>query len=173
MTLIITKNTDRLSITPASYKPSLKAQFKKTPIHLRFYTEVLTFAKTIPMRTIIIIAIALFFSTAAFAQQKIAAQFPKASFAGKSSGEVTADEIITAGELLSTNSELKVKSFTMTFNFSDKPVSASSKSSKLTESMKGYLKELKSGQKVTVENIETVKADGVVIKLEPLIFILK
>lgn len=126
------------------------------------------------MKTLFIIIIGVMLSVPSFAQQKITAQFPKAAFAGKSGGEITADEIIKAGELLPTNSELKVKSFSLTFVNDKKDLyTLKSNSNKLNANMISYLKNLKSGQKFFVEDIETVKSDGAVIKLESLTFTIK
>jgi hypothetical protein len=125
------------------------------------------------MRTLFILATMLLLTLTANAQIQIAAEFPKASIAGKSSGEVTIDEIIKAGELLTNNNELKVKSFSLTFKLDGDLVTTTSKSNKITDKMTGYLKQLTPGQKLYFEDIETTKADGAVIKLQPVWFIIK
>jgi hypothetical protein len=125
------------------------------------------------MKAIIVITLALFFTVAASAQQKIAAQFPKATLAGKSSGEITVNEILKAGALSTTSSELKIVSFSFSLKDGKNVISLDNKTAKFSESTLGFVRNLQAGKTLYVENIETVKFDGVAIKLEPVKFTIK
>lgn len=111
---------------------------------------------------------AIIISFAALAQQAITAEFPKATLSGKNAGEITVNEIITAGELGVTNSGLKIVRFALSLNVGADLVTYTSTSSKLTSQMIGAVKTLEKGKKLFIEDIETVNSGGLIIKLEAL-----
>jgi hypothetical protein len=125
------------------------------------------------MKKSVLLIILLVFSLATNAQQLLTAQFPKVTIAGKSSGEITVKEIISAGGLQTTHSSLTITHFVFTIKNDGNSVTAASNSAKLTNQMIGYLKSLKKGDKFYIEEIETVTSSGKVIQLAPQNFAIK
>jgi hypothetical protein len=125
------------------------------------------------MRGIVFLAIAFIFCTTAFAQREIPAQFPKATIAGKSAGEITINEILKAGALLPTSSELTIVHCAFTTKIGNDLITETSNSSKITDNMIGVVRKMVKGQKLVVDQIEAKTSDGKTINLETLIFFIQ
>jgi hypothetical protein len=125
------------------------------------------------MKKLILFAVGIFLLTAAFAQQKIAVQFPKVTLAGKSSGEISIAEIVQAGELFATNTGLKVVYFAITLNPGGAVVKENKSNNKLTAEMITYLKSLVPGSVFYLDRVEVANNTGASIKLEPQKFTIK
>jgi len=125
------------------------------------------------MKRIIFVFAAIVFAMSAFAQQEIKAEFPKATIGGKSSGEITVNEIISAGQLLVTNPELKITHFIFKFKIGEEMVTASSDSDKITTNMMDLIKGIKPGDRLYMDEIKATKQDGTIIDLPPQPFIIK
>jgi hypothetical protein len=125
------------------------------------------------MKRIVFLAFIMIISTTVFAQQKITAKYPKATIAGKSAGDITINEIVTAGELLTTNPEIKITHFAFTLKSGNDLVTEISNSNKITDNMVGFIRKMGRGQKLVVEKIEATTPDGKTINLETLIFFIK
>jgi hypothetical protein len=126
------------------------------------------------MKKFILVVFAIVFSFSAFSQQKIDAQFPKATIAGKSAGDITLEEITKAGELQTTIYELTIVGFTLSYSKGNGDlVSMVSTTNKFTENMIILLKDLKKGQKFILEDIKVVSPDGKKFNLETSKFVIK
>jgi hypothetical protein len=122
------------------------------------------------MKKIIFILSLLALSLGAFAQVAITAEYPKAAISGKSSGDLSVAEIQAAGELTTTLTQLRITHFALTMKSGADLVTTTSNSARFTEAMMGYLKSLPKGEKIYVEDIETLNLEGRIVKLQPLTF---
>ena len=116
----------------------------------------------------------LLLSLAAAAQIAITADFPKVSIAGKTGGEITIDEMINVGGLGTTNTELIITKFTMTFfPAEDHLITLTSNSAEFSQAMISNISGFKAGGKFYIEDIEVMIPDGRIIQLASQTFTIK
>lgn len=125
------------------------------------------------MKKIVLVTLGVLLFTAGFAQQKIDVQFPKGTIAGKSSGDISIQEIVNAGSILTTNETLKVVHIAITMNPGGPAIKECRGSGKLTAEMITFLKSLSTGTVFYFDGIEAANNVGDIIKLAPLKFTLK
>jgi hypothetical protein len=125
------------------------------------------------MKKILVFNLMLFVFSAAFAQQKMDIQFPKGTFAGKSSGIISFAEIEKAGVVLVTDETLKVVHFSISLTPGGIAVKENTVDNKITAPMLEYFRTLSVGSVFYIDNIVVANNKGVTIKLEPLKFTTK
>jgi hypothetical protein len=125
------------------------------------------------MKKFILFVTVILFSFAALAQQKIAAEFPKANIAGKSGGDITVDEIIKAGTLQMANKDFTISEFSFTFMLAAGTNTINSPTDKMTPEMIAAVQRLAKGQKFVVEKIKAIRSDGSVNWLDAFTFTIK
>jgi hypothetical protein len=98
---------------------------------------------------------------------------PKASISGKNNGEISVAEIIKAERLQPNQPDLKIVIFSFSFETDDDVIEILCNSDVISPEIIEQLKKLKTGSKISFENIKAKHTSGNTIIMEALVFIIK
>jgi hypothetical protein len=128
--------------------------------------------RTKQMYSVALIAMLLFNCSTLFSQNsEVKDVF--AQLAGKSSGEITKNEILKDGSITCFPSDCIVTSFTFSISRRGDIIEYQTKGNKLSELIMAIIKSSDPGEKFIIESIEAEKPDATKIKLPALVFTIK